>query len=65
MFPIGLVLAGITGRRVDFSVVATVLLKDGIGWLLLPGAALLVGGLLPPFVEHTVVVAAHGDWLAG
>jgi cation transport ATPase len=46
MFPIGLALAGITGRHVDFSAVATVLLKDGIGWILVPGAALLVGGLL-------------------
>lgn len=45
MFPIGSALARITGSQGDFSIVATVLLKDGIGWLLLPGAALLAGGL--------------------
>jgi hypothetical protein len=46
MFPIGLILGRIMGRRVGFSIVATTLLKDGIGWLLVPGAALLAGGLL-------------------
>jgi hypothetical protein len=46
MFPIGLITAWIIGRQVDFSTVATVLLSDGIGWILVPGAALLVGGLL-------------------
>jgi hypothetical protein len=46
MFPIGLIVERIIGRQVDFSMVATVLLKDGIGWILVPGAALLVGGLL-------------------
>lgn len=59
MFPIGLALAGITGRRVDFSVVATVLLKDGIGWLLLPGAALLVGGLLAHLLSSTRLSSRH------
>src|SRR5713226_4801767 len=46
MFPIGLVVEWIIGSHVDFSDVAPALLKDGIGWLLVPGAALLAGGLL-------------------
>jgi hypothetical protein len=45
MFPIGLAIERITGNHVDFSIVATALLKDGIGWILIPGAALLAGGL--------------------
>jgi len=46
MFPIGLIIKRIIGRQVDFSMVATAILRDGIGWILVPGAALLVGGLL-------------------
>ncbi len=46
MFPIGFILGRIIGRQVGFGVVATTLLRDGIGWLLVPGAALLAGGLL-------------------
>jgi hypothetical protein len=46
MFPIGLAVEGITGRHGDFGSVAAVLLKDGIGWIVIPGAALLAGGLL-------------------
>jgi hypothetical protein len=46
MFPIDMIIEPIIGRQVDFSIVAAVLLKDGIGWILVPGAALLVGGLL-------------------
>jgi len=46
MFPIGMIIEWVTGRVVDFSVVATALLMNGIGWLLVPGAALLAGGLL-------------------
>ncbi len=46
MFPIGLIIERIIGSPVDFSIVATALLSDGIGWLLVPGAALLAGGLL-------------------
>ena len=46
MFPIGSILGRIIGRRVGFSIVATTLLRDGIGWLLVPGVALLAGGLL-------------------
>jgi hypothetical protein len=46
MFPIGMIVERITGSHVDFSVVATALLMMGIGWLVVPGAALFVGGLL-------------------
>jgi hypothetical protein len=46
MFPIDMIIEPIIGRRVDFNIVAAALLKDGIGWILVPGAALLVGGLL-------------------
>jgi hypothetical protein len=49
MFPIGLTVERVTGNHVDFGTVATALLKDGIGWILLPGAALLAGGLLAQF----------------
>ncbi len=38
--------AYISSRAGDFSIVATTILRDGIGWILIPGAALLVGGLL-------------------
>lgn len=46
MFPIGMIIEWVRGSQGDFSVVATVLLKDAIGGLLLPGAALLGGALL-------------------
>lgn len=46
MFPIGIIIERVTGNHVDFSLVATALLREGIGWLLVPGAALLAGGLL-------------------
>lgn len=46
MFPIGWLLEWIIGRQVDFSTVASAILRDGIGWLLLPGAALFAGALL-------------------
>jgi hypothetical protein len=46
MFPIDMIVKWIIGSPVDFAVVATSILKDSIGWLLLPGAALFVGGLL-------------------
>jgi hypothetical protein len=46
MFPIGWVDARIIGRQNDFSSVATAILGDGIGWLLLPGGALFAGGLI-------------------
>ncbi|MHB8501536.1 MAG: permease prefix domain 1-containing protein [Candidatus Acidiferrales bacterium] len=53
MFPIGLTIERIMGRPVDFSLVAPVLLKDGIGWLLVPGAVLLGGGLLAHLLLST------------
>lgn len=46
MFPIGWVVEWIIGRPIDFSTVAPGILRDWIGWLLLPGAALFLGGLL-------------------
>jgi len=46
MFPIGFIIERIIGSPVDFSTVATALLRDVTGWILIPGAALLVGGLL-------------------
>jgi hypothetical protein len=45
MFPIGMIVERITGSHVDFSDVAIALLMNGIDWLLVPGVALLVGGL--------------------
>lgn len=45
MFPIGMIIERVTGHHVDFAIVATALLRDGIGWLLVPGAALLAGAL--------------------
>ncbi len=50
MFPIDLIVERIIGRQVDFSIVATASLREGIGWILVPGAALLVGGLLVQFL---------------
>jgi len=44
MFPIGFVLERVIGRPVDFGNVATALLRDGIGWILVAGVALLAGG---------------------
>jgi hypothetical protein len=62
MFPFSLTIELIAGRPVDFSRVAAVLLKDGIGWLLIPAAALLGGGLLAhvlsgarPTSRHTAI----------
>ena len=49
MFPIGMAIERITGNHVDFGSVATSLLKNGIGWILVPGAALFAGGLLAQF----------------
>src|SRR5437879_1193770 len=50
MFPIDLVVDRIIGRQVDFRIVATAILREGSGWILVPGAALLVGGLLVQFL---------------
>jgi hypothetical protein len=53
MFPFSLTIQLIMGRPVDFSRVATVLLKDGIGWIVVPAAALLSGGLLAHLLFST------------
>jgi hypothetical protein len=53
MFPFGLTIQVIMGRPVDFSRVATVLLKDGISWILMPGAALLGGGFFAHLLFST------------
>jgi hypothetical protein len=50
MFPIGYITERIIGRQVDFSNAATALLRDGTGWILIPGGALFVGGLLVHFL---------------
>lgn len=47
LFPMDVIVKWIIGSKVDsFAIVATTILEDGIGWLFLPGAALLVGGIL-------------------
>lgn len=46
MFPIDMIVKSIIGSPVDFGIVAAALLRDVIGWLLLPGVALLLGGFL-------------------
>lgn len=64
MLPIGFVFERVTGNHFYFNsgLVATALLRDGIGWLLIPGAALLVGGLVAhllfsrrPSLPNTVI----------
>jgi hypothetical protein len=59
MFPFSMSIELITGRPVDFSGVATVLLKDGIGWLLVPGLSLLLGGLLAHLLLNTRSSSRH------
>lgn len=50
LFPIDVVVKWIIGRKVySLAIVATTILRDGTSWLLLPGAALLAGGLLVQF----------------
>lgn len=47
LFPIDVVVKWIIGRKVyGFAIVATTILRDGASWLLIPGVALLVGGLV-------------------
>jgi hypothetical protein len=47
LFPIDVIVKWIIGSKVDsFAIVATTILEDGIGWLLVPGAALFLGGLV-------------------
>ena len=59
MFPFSMTVELIVGRPVDFSRVATVLLKDGIGWLLIPAAALLAGGLLAHVLSGALPSSRH------
>ena len=46
MFPIDMIVRWIIGSPVEFGAVAASILRDSIGWLLLPGVALFAGGLL-------------------
>lgn len=47
LFPFDVIVKWVIGSKVDtFAIVATTILQDGTGWLLLPGAALLAGGIL-------------------
>ena len=50
MFPIDVIVEPLVGNHVDFGIVAAALLREGISWLLVPGAALLIGGLLVNFL---------------
>ena len=52
MSPIGSALAGVSGRPNAFAVVAAVLLRDALGWLLIPGVALLTGGVLASWLRN-------------
>jgi hypothetical protein len=45
MFPIGLAAELVARRHSDFPAVAEALLRDALGWLVIPGMALLAGGL--------------------
>lgn len=57
MFPIGFAIERVIGRPVDFGIVATAILRDGIGWVLVPAVALLAGGL----VVHYHSADHHGQ----
>lgn len=47
LFPFDVIVKWIIGSKVDsFAVVATTILQDGTGWLLIPGAALFLGGFI-------------------
>jgi hypothetical protein len=46
MFPIDFAVKSIIGMPVDYGIVAAELLREGMGWILVPGIALLMGGLL-------------------
>jgi hypothetical protein len=59
MFPIGFIVERIIGSQVDFSIVAASLLRDGIDWILVPGAALLAGGLLAQFLLSKRLGSRH------
>ena len=47
LFPFDVIVKWVIGSKVDtFAIVGTTILRDGTGWLLLPGAALFLGGLV-------------------
>ena len=46
MFPIGIIVEWVTRNDLSFKIVAITLLSNWIGWIVAPGAALLLGGLL-------------------
>lgn len=46
MFPISMIVEWATRNDLSFKIVAITLLSNWIGWIVAPGAALLVGGLL-------------------
>ncbi|MBA0086328.1 MAG: hypothetical protein HRJ53_15210 [Acidobacteria bacterium Pan2503] len=46
MFPIGMIIEQVTKNDLSFGVVATTLLSNWIGWIAVPGAELLAGGLV-------------------
>jgi hypothetical protein len=50
MFPLDLIFERVIGWQVDFRVVASGFLSETVGFLLIPGAALLVGGLPVQFL---------------
>nr|HKW64122.1 hypothetical protein [Candidatus Acidoferrum sp.] len=46
MFPIGMIVEQVHKNDLSFGVVAATLLSNWIGWIVVPGAELLAGGLL-------------------
>ena len=46
MFPIGMIIEQVTKNDLSFGVAATTLLSNWIGWIAVPGAELLAGGLV-------------------
>lgn len=47
LFPFDVIVKWIIGSKADsFAIVATTILQDGTGWLLIPGAALFLGGFI-------------------
>jgi hypothetical protein len=59
MFPIGFVIERIIGIQVDFRTVAAALLRDGVDWILIPGAALLAGGLPVQLLRSRRLTSEH------
>lgn len=46
MFPIDLIIEPLVGNHLDFGIVASAMLKEGVSWRLVPGTALFLGGLV-------------------